>query len=106
MTHTNRPGRTQASGGVLILVKVGLGYTKAEELPQVELPLSGGSIIVYLRGARIPARRISGVYFSPALKPTEAQVRPLTDKGSRFWHEGAAAKPWHWWRREPYEPVA
>ena len=54
----------------------------------MELPLNSCSIVVYLRGTRIPALKITGVYFAPALRPTEEQVRVLTDKKSRFTHDG------------------
>ena len=80
---------TQACGGVLILVKTGLGYRKVDDRPNVQQPLNGSSILVYTRDEHVPAVRITGVYFTPAARPREEQVKMLTDKRSDMIVDGS-----------------
>ena len=78
----------QACGGVLILVKQGLGFDKADDLPNVKEPLNGCSILVYLQDPVIHTSRVTGVYLTPAARPTKRQVEMLTNEESRLMTDG------------------
>ena len=77
----------KACGGVLILVRNTVDYTKVTELPGVALPLNSCSIWLHLHNPELPKVRLTGVYFTPAAKPKLDQVRMLTNKQSEHRHE-------------------
>ena len=72
----------QSCGGVIIMVKTGLRYEKETELPNVRRPLNGCSIIVYPKQVGLAALRVTGVYFTPAARALESEVRMLAGRGS------------------------
>ena len=54
----------------------------------MSLPLNGCLICVYTNCRKLRVPRITGIYFSPTVKPNEMQVKMLTDRGSRRVYEG------------------
>ena len=76
------PDEEQAKGGVLILVKERVSYTKAVEMPSVSLPLHSCSIWLHLNNKEMPVVRLTGIYFPPSAKPTLSAVEMLTDRRS------------------------
>ena len=73
----------QACGGFVVLVKTGLRYGKANELPTVKRSLNGCCAVAYLRDVGVAALRMTGVYFTPPPHATETKERMLTGKESR-----------------------
>ena len=92
-SHCRTMEEGQIKGGVLIMVKSTVSFTKVEDLPGVELPLNSCSIWLYLKNFELPVVRLTGVYFTPAAKPKMSQVEVLTDLRSHTLRQGA--RPGH-----------
>ena len=77
-SHCRTLEEGQIKGGVLIMVKNRVSFSKADDLPGVELPLNSCSIWLYLGLSEMPVVRLTGVYFTPAAKTKMSQVEMLT----------------------------
>ena len=87
-SHCRGDEAERSCGGVLIVVKNTVTYTKVTDLPGVELPLNSCSIWLYLNKPELPKVRPTGAYFTPAAKPKLEQVEMLTDSRSMHRYNG------------------
>ena len=73
------------------MVKTGVRYRQANEMPNVRLPLNGCSVLVYPAATGMSAIRITGVYLTPAAHSPKTRVEMLTDTNSRMTAGGQGA---------------